>query len=127
MFGGRLYEEVLADEASTMASTRHFQKTPQSLATKGFHTTPIPDHPPSSLIRGGGQGSVWCVLVWLVGWCGWWVGVVGVVWWVGWLVWVWGFGLGLQGRGWGCWAGGNTFFLEGYTDYMADTLYRQHG
>ena len=62
MFGGRLYEEVWTGEPSTMASTRHFQKTPQPLENKGFHTTPIPDHPPSSLFRGGGQVWVWCVV-----------------------------------------------------------------
>ena len=52
---------------STWGSTWGFSKTPQTLANKGFPPLPIPDHPPSSLFRGGGQVWLWCVL---------WVGLV---------------------------------------------------
>ena len=59
------------NQSQTPSQSSYFGNHHQTLENKGFYTTPLPDHPPSSFgsWRWSGRGVV-CVVVGLVVVCG---------------------------------------------------------
>ena len=68
---GRVFSyEKYGDRSQTPSQSRGLGHHHQPLENKGFYTTPIPDHPPSSFgsWRWSGMGVV-CVVGWGWWWC----------------------------------------------------------